>query len=105
MTLLQHKINRLVVINLISNYYKLQQSADTIDDYLLIDNELDNICDRDRHLVLGYYQSKYSFEELESIAKEKGLQINRSHISERINIIVDYITNSLTEDIEDDADE
>ena len=99
MTILQHQINRLVVINLIRDYYRLQQSADTIDDYLLIYAELNNICDRD--LVLGYYNSGYSYEELESIAKQKGLQINRNRISDRIDIIIDYITNSLTDDIED----
>ena len=104
-TLLQHHINRLIVINLISNYYHLQQSASTIDDYLLIDSELNRLCDRDRNLVLGYYQSKYSYEELESIAKQKGLRINRTNISDKINVLVDYITNSLTDDIEDDADE
>jgi single-stranded DNA-specific DHH superfamily exonuclease len=104
-TLLQHHINRLIVINLISNYYHLQQSASTIDDYLLIDSELNRLCDRDKHLLLGYYQSKYSYEELESIAKEKGLRINRTNISDKINVLVDYITNSLTDDIEDDADE
>jgi hypothetical protein len=101
-TLLQHHINRLIVINLISNYYHLQQSASTIDDYLLIDSELNRLCDRDRNLVLGYYQSKYSYEELESIAKQKGLRINRTNISDKINVLVDYITNSLTDDIEDD---
>lgn len=105
MTLLQHHINRLIVINLISNYYHLQQSASTIDDYLLIDSELNRLCDRDRNLVLGYYQSKYSYEELESIAKQKGLRINRTNISDKINVLVDYIANSLTEDIEDDEHE
>ena len=105
MTILQYQINRLVVINLIKNYYRLKQSASTIDDYLLIDSELNRLCDRDLVLVLGYYNSGYSYEELESIAKQKGLQINRNRISERIDIIIDYITNSLTDDIEDDEHE
>lgn len=90
---LTHSINRRMVIKLLTNYLQLREH--NIDDFILIDMELQKLSGHDRLLIVGYYTFNYSYQELEDKARQNGLQITRQTISEQVNKIIDKITENL----------